>query len=569
MSEPRDKVKFDWRWLIFIVTLGALLAVAIYANLNIVDNSASKIRSSLVIDNSDTKVSWNRYKNVDIELTDSIQISESGTYHLTGTLDDGYILIDAGIGEVRLILDNVSISNLSGPAINCKNAENLTIELRGENQLSDGESYSKDYSEDVRGVIYSRGDLAIGGSGTLNINANYQDGIVGKDDVKFNSGHYVINAKSDAIVGKDSVYIVDGEYTLRSGNNSIKSTNVDDYGKGFILVEDATMDIYSSAQGLKATNSILIEKGEYNFETYDDAIHSENSFGTVDGTYRIVSGDDAIHADKEVIVDEGKINITKCYEGIEAQSVSINGGEILIYATDDGINAGNSGDDTASKDKSPTYNKTFKTDDNCILSFNGGYVYINSAGDGVDSNGYVYFNGGKVVVDGPTTNGNGALDAGLGLQMRKGEVIAIGASGMAEGLGTNSGVPNVSVFFSSTQPANTRINIKDSSDQVIINHISAKSFSHMAAGSDKFVPGETYKIYLNGVEYRSFTIMETMTVIGQIGDNQLEMPEPTDIPDTSETDILDMPITTEVTEPTELSEPTNDPYTQPEQIDTY
>lgn len=566
MPKAQKGVKIDWRWPTVALALGAILAVAIYVNLNIVDNSASKIRSGLVIDNSDTKVSWNRYKNVDIELKESLQISESGTYHLTGALEDGSILIDAGVGEVRLILDNVSINNLSGPAINCKNAENLTIELRGENQLSDGETYSQEYSEDVRGVIYSKGDLAIGGSGTLIINANYQDGIVGKDDVKFNSGYYVINAKSDAIVGKDSVYIVNGEYTLKSGNNSIKSTNVGDYGKGFILVEDADMDIDSSAQGLKATNSILIEKGEYNFETYDDAIHSENSFGIVDGTYRIVSGDDAIHADKEVIIDDGKINITKCYEGIEAQSVSINGGEILIYATDDGINAGNSGDDTASKDNSPTYNKTFKTDDNCILSFNDGYVYINSAGDGVDSNGYIYFNGGKVVIDGPTTNGNGALDAGLGLSMRKGEAIAVGSSGMAQGFGDNSGVPNVSVFFSSTQPANTRINIKDSSDQVIINHISAKSFSHLAAGSDKFVPGETYKIYLNGVEYRSFTIMETMTVIGQIGDNQFEMPESTNIPDTAEPNSIEVP---ETTEPVEPAESTNIPYVQPEQIDAY
>ena len=156
-------------------------------------------------------------------------------------------------------------------------------------------------------------------------------------------------------------------------------------------------------------------------------------------------------------------------------------------------------------------------DENCILAINGGNVYINAAGDGVDSNGWLYFNGGKVVVDGPTNNGNGALDSGLGIVMNGGEVIAVGASGMAETLGASSSVYNVSIYLSAAQTAGTEIIIKDANENIVLEHTAAKAFNHIAIGSERFKLGETYALYLNGEKYTTFTISSITTVVGNGG----------------------------------------------------
>ena len=508
--------KFDARWLIAGIVTVALLVVAVIINLDRTDNASTKIEGTITTDNGDLKINWDRYQTVDIELSETITITESGTYHITGRLEDGLIVVDAGVGEVRLLLDNAIIKNPSGPAIACYSAEDLVIELVGDNTLEDSQSYSADYDEDVTGVIYSKADLTFQGEGMLTLIAHYQDGIVGKDDVKFNSGTYNITANDDGIRGKDSVYIVGGDFTIKSVADAIKSTNETSTGKGFVLIESGTFNIESSAKGIKAINSILVYDGVFSINTYDDAIHSNNYVGIMNGDISITAGDDGIHADKELIIDGGKINILKSYEGIEAQAITINDGSVSIVSSDDGLNAGGGADSSATNRRGAG---TFDADTNCIITVNGGAIYINSSGDGIDSNGYLYFNGGTVIVDGPTNNGNGALDSGAGITMSGGTVIAIGFSGMAGTLGANSSIFNASIYFATAQQAGTTIEIKNSSGETIISHTSAKTFNHMSVGTEKFMLGETYTIYINDSVYQEFTISDVVTTVGNSNAN--------------------------------------------------
>ena len=520
-TEIREKRKFDWRWLAAGIICMVIVITAVIININTTDNSANKINASIAVDNSDLKINWDRYQTVDINLTNSFTITESGTYHLTGAIENGLITIDAGVGEVRLILDNVVINNNNGPAIACYNAENLVIESVGENSLSDGANYASNYDTDVDGVIYSKADLAFSGNGTLKIMGNYADGIVGKDDVVVRDGNYEISTNDDGVRGKDSVYITDGSFVINAGGDGIKSTNDTDYGKGFVMIENGSIQLSAIGKGLKATNSILLYSGEMNLKTTDDAVHTDNHIGIVGGTLTIESGDDGIHANNELIIDGGKINITRSYEGIEAKIVTINDGEISVMAMDDGINAGGGADGSATTQPGAG---AMQADANCALTINGGNVYVNSGGDGVDSNGYLTFNGGSVVVDGPVNSGNGSLDSGLGITIQGGKVIAVGAAGMAETLGANSGVCNISVYFTTMQAAGTVIEIRNSASEVVLSHTAAKTFNHMAAGSEALVPGETYTIYVNGAEYQTFTISTVTTTIGNGNVNQHNMP---------------------------------------------
>ncbi len=477
-AEPRTKSdlsggKFDKRWFLAIAAVIVLLVVGIILNINHAVVGPTVSTSALDIDNGDLKINWDRYVTTNLELTESLTISNSGVYHITGSLENGSILVNAGAsGEVKLILDNVSIKNSTGPAISCISGDDLVIELVGENYLADGTKYSADLDEDIKSTIYSKADLTFEGDGELTVTANYQDTIVSKDDLKFNSGTYHITATDDGIRGKDSVYIVGGTFDIVTKGDGIKSTNETDAGKGFVLIEN--------------------------------------------GNITIAAGDDGIHAINLLTIQNGTVNITKSYEGLEAKKIIINNGAISVAASDDGINAGGGSDNTS--------NNPMAGDANCELAFNGGNVYVNASGDGVDSNGYIYFNDGKVVIDGPTNNGNGALDSGLGIVMNGGEVVSVGSSGMAETLGSTSSVYNLSVYFATQQAAGTKIEIKNSDDETILEHTSAKAFSHLSAGSAYFKAGEAYALYLNGEKYQTFTINDITTVIGNSNSNNMMMP---------------------------------------------
>ncbi len=510
------KLKINYKLIIGVLGLVLILVAAILVNSMANKDTSSVLTGAISIDNGDQEINWNRYPTTDVELTDTYEITKSGTYHLTGALEDGKITINAKNEVVKLILDNVSISNSAGPAISCLEAEDLVIELVGENTLEDGANYANETDEDITGTIYSKADLTIEGSGGLNITGNFQDGIVSKDDLKIKSGTYVIDAADDGIRGKDSVYIVDGNFTINSASDSIKSTNEIDAGKGFVLIEKGNFNLISAAKGIKAFNTVLIYDGIFDINSYDDSIHSDNYIGITNGQINIDSGDDGIHANSKIIIDGGEINIDKAYEGIEAQAILINDGKITVKSTDDGINAGGGADSSATNRKGAG---AFDADEDCVITINGGQIYVNASGDGIDSNGYVYFNGGRTIVDGPTNNGNGALDAGAGVNISGGDVIAVGASGMAVSFNKNSSVYNLSIYLASVQAAGTKIEIKNSQEEAVVSHTSAKTFSHMTIGSEKLYPGETYTIYLNDQKYQEFIISDITTTIGNSNNN--------------------------------------------------
>ncbi len=403
-----------------------------------------------------------------IELSNSLTINEPGVYTLTGTINNGLITINT-VGVVQLVLNGVSITNPNGPAIYVEEAKTVIIETTKNtiNTLTDGSIYSS-WDEDVCGALFSHDDLVLQGSGTLIINANFEDGIVGKDDLKIISGAYDINAKDEGIRGRDSVYLVDGDFEINAGGDAIKSNNSDEVAKGWVKIDG--------------------------------------------GSITASAGDDGIHAESSLEINGGTIRITKSYEGLEGAKITINGGDISVVASDDGLNAAGGNDSS-----SPNMGRYQESSSDYAIYINGGLLYVDSAGDGIDSNGAVYVNGGTVVVDGPTNNANGALDSESGLVYNGGEIIAVGASGMAVSPNNSSSKYSLSIFFTQTYSAGTVITVEDSSGNSILEHTSAKSFSHASLSSESFKEGQTYYIYINDTEYTSVTLNGKTTQIGSGG----------------------------------------------------
>ena len=146
MKDSKDKIVVISLLVLLLVGIGVyfLLTSNIFSNSKKSSTSSTSSATSQI-----NEIDWGEYDSNDITLTKSIEITKEGTYTLTGTISDGLIYINTD-GNVKLILNGVSITNSKGPAIMVENAKNVEIEtVKGTtNTLVDGTSYSG-YEEDT------------------------------------------------------------------------------------------------------------------------------------------------------------------------------------------------------------------------------------------------------------------------------------------------------------------------------------------------------------------------------------------------------------------------------------
>ena len=265
----------------------------------------------------------------------------------------------------------------------------------------------------------------------------------------------------------------------------------------------------TSMKGLKAANSMLISGGNITINSADDAIHSDISIIINGGSFTIASGDDAIHAEDTLTVTAGKIDISESYEGLEALHIDVQGGDIKLVASDDGLNAAGGTDQsgtTGGRDGMFGGGPGgmgggrpggggfggMSGNSNGSIKVSGGNLYINSSGDGLDANGTLEISGGYTVVVGPTQGDTATLDYDKSGIITGGTFIGTGAAGMAQTFSdSQQGVVAVSV---GNQPAGTQIILKDKNGNTVLEHAPELNFAVVILSSPDMVKGESYTI---------------------------------------------------------------------------
>ncbi len=274
----------------------------------------------------------------------NVVITGAGTYLISGTLQNGSVIVDADKEDkVQLVLNGVVIHSDTYAAIYVKQADKVFITLAegSQNTLSNGGSFTQQDDSNVDAVIFSKDDITLNGTGSLTVESPAGHGIVGKDEVTVTGGVYTVSAAKCAIRANDSIAIADGTFTLTAGTDGLHAENDDDDTLG----------------------NIYISGGSFIIRVYDDAIHA-NTMLQIDG---------------------GSFDITGA-EGLEATYIRINGGDISVSASDDGVNAAL---------KSAAYTPT--------VEINGGTLTIvmgSGDTDGIDSNGNLIITGGTVDITG-------------------------------------------------------------------------------------------------------------------------------------------------------------------------
>lgn len=112
-------------------------------------------------------------------------------------------------------------------------------------------------------------------------------------------------------------------------------------------------------------------------------------------------------------------------------------------------------------------------------------------GDGIDSNGWLVFNGGTVTTSACATSGDAGIDADMGIHLNGGTVTAGGNmfDRIAESQATYA------VFqFASRQPGGTAITLKDEAGAPVGQWAPANDFTYLVVSSPALLPG-TYTLW--------------------------------------------------------------------------
>ncbi|MGN1341538.1 MAG: carbohydrate-binding domain-containing protein [Oscillospiraceae bacterium] len=471
-----------------------------------------------------------------------VTITKSGTYSVSGSCSDGQLVIDCGKDDdVSLILNGLELTCSNAPAILCEKADKLVITLAGDsvNTLSDGAGYNDETAEDTGAALFSRDTLVINGTGTLNVNSVFRDGIRSKDGLKLCGGIINVTSAEDGIVGKDYLLAAAGTVTVNSGLDALKSTNSTDTDKGYVSVTGGNYKLVCGNDGIQAETALNISGGDieiisgggsstveytssdnggggrwgrfsvdgafdFGSMTAEDGSTSDSMKGLKSGTGIIITGgtinadcaDDAIHSGGGITIEGGNFTLSSGDDGIHSDTtLTITSGEINILTSYEGLEANAvelNGGTICLTAYDDGINASGDTGSDSYISVSGGSITVNANGDGIDSNGTVCMSGGTLVVFGPTNNGNAALDYDRSFAMSGGTLVALGSQGMAQAPSTLS-QPCLSVYGNAA--AGSTIEVRDAEGSVIISTTTPKAAQSLIFSTGEFVSGQTYSIY--------------------------------------------------------------------------
>lgn len=518
----------------------------------------------------------------------TVTISTARTYIVSGNLTDGSITVTTSENDkVQIVLNGVKIASSSGPAIDIQSADTCFITLAEgtQNSLSDGSAFA---SEDANACIYATCDLAINGSGLLDVSGNYRHGVFSKDDLVVYGGSINVSAVEDGLNGKDSVKIGAGDISIDSGADGVKSSKSSNPEKGFVYVSGGSLSIDAEDDGIQAKTYLCIAGGSIEIDAADDALHSDLEGALNGGSTSVRSGDDAFHCETKLEVNDGSFVAETCSEGYEAEQVVVNGGDTNICALDDAMNASAAdlSDDSESSDadtstiapsgepganaaqldgsigvpdassanadsngqqntapqgagqqdsatppelpsddgtqggqageapsdlgQAPNVQGRMErggqapggqggapgaSDSNCLIQINGGKVVLDSQGDGVDSNGNVEITDGTLLVNGPSSDGDGAFDYDGEATISGGTVLVAGAVGMAQSF--TSGTQAFALVQASGSAGNV-IEATDADGNVIATLTATKAFGCVLVSGAGVSDGDTITVSVDG-----------------------------------------------------------------------
>lgn len=497
-------------------------------------------------------LTWDSSSEVTIDLsnptaTDGVTVSDgvititkAGNYRLSGTYS-GQVKVEAADSDmVRLILDNATITNSTGAAINVVEADEVVIYTASgsTNTVSDGSSYSDTASGSPDAAIYSKSDLTLAGEGTLKVEGNYEEGIHTTDGLVIASGTLEVTAANTGIKGKDYVDILDGTVTVTATKDGIKATNDTDGNRGWVRLSGGTVNISAGDDGFKAERVLEISGGTLNITESNEGIEAQY-INILDGTVNVTSSDDGINASYSTSssssTESTSSSTTQTSQTAQSNQTAQNT-QSGQSAQGNAAQGGQGGQPPAGGGQAPSGNMgqppagggggmgggmgggggTFEVVD-ATINIAGGTITVNANGDGIDSNGTATLSGGTLVVNGPFTGGNTSLDTNGDLLLNGTTVVAGNSGDMFEAPASSSTSGYVKLTNLSNVSSGTTIQVADSSGKVVANYkVTNSNTALILVSSANITKGQSYTVYTttDSVDASSTSVASNATSLG-------------------------------------------------------
>ena len=502
----------------------------------------------------DTRATYDEESAVRIELngssisasSDSVQsngttaiLTEEATYIVSGTLDDGMLVVDADeAAKLQIVLDNASITSSTSAALYVLEAGKVFVTLAegSQNALANGGSFVAIDDSDIDGAVYSKQDLTFNGSGALTVTSPAGHGIVGNDDLVLAGGTYTVASASHGLNANDSVRITgETDLTLDAGKDGIHAENNDDASLGFVYISGGTFAIEAEGDGISAGAYLQITDGAYDILAGGGSVNGESQSSESWGGFRGGRMETASSAEEtsesstsmkglkavsSLVISGGAFTIDAADDTVHSNAgMTVSGGTFAIATGDDGLNAAGGTDgsgSTGGRDgrfgggwmgggrggRGGMGGGFSSASSEGSIAISGGTLTIQASGDGLDANGTIEITGGTTVVTGPTSGDTAVPDYDTSAAIAGGTFLGTGAAGMAQTFR-----PAPQTFRSAEQgvvtervsgEAGEEIVLADASGTALLTLSPALDFQFIVLSSPDLVSGETYTLTVGG-----------------------------------------------------------------------
>lgn len=256
-------------------------------------------------------------------------------YVLTGSSDNGYFKIYSD-NKFVLTMDGVTLKNVSGAAVNSQSHKPMYVVLASgtTNTLTDGTTYSEQVSgEDMRGTLFSEGQMIFSGGGKLNVYANCKNGIASDDYIRFRPGNkiYIMNTANNGVKAKDGIYINGGVLNIEVTADAAKGINSE---SGITVSGGRTTVITTGGSTVEANDTSSCS-----------AVKCDSVFTMTAGVVNLKSsgeGGKGLNAGTGLILSGGELNVvtlgTSVYaspKGIKCDAyITVSGGSLYSYSAE-------------------------------------------------------------------------------------------------------------------------------------------------------------------------------------------------------------------------------------------
>ena len=239
-------------------------------------------------------------------------ITAAGTYEVSGKLNEGQLIVDADNCEINLILNNAEIHCTNSAPLFVKKADHIYLTLTdgSVNTLTDGNSYKLDPGiTEPDATLFSKADMTISGTGSLNIKANYNDGIANRDTLIIQSGTINVDAVNHGIKGKDFLSVIGGDVKVIAGLDGIKSTQDTDATLGYVNISGGNLDIKAGDEAISAVTNVKISGGTIKIDTANNAIKAGTFVDISAGKVTILTEDKGIVCAEEKLSSNAEVTV--------------------------------------------------------------------------------------------------------------------------------------------------------------------------------------------------------------------------------------------------------------------